>query len=80
MTRNIIVLLANFQSLKHIALLIHPVSDIIKESICSYKADYENTFKTIITFDCRGIEPTDFQPRVSIHLVMMMNSPTLDTK
>jgi ribosomal protein S27E len=38
--------------------------DIIRESITSYEADYSNKFKTIVTFDCRGVEPIDFSPRV----------------
>lgn len=27
-----------------------------------YKSDDQNSFKTIVTFDCRGMEPTDFSP------------------
>ncbi|KAK3733949.1 hypothetical protein QZH41_010764 [Actinostola sp. cb2023] len=31
-------------------------------------ADDSNQFKTMITFDCRGVEPTAFSPRVSYRL------------
>ncbi|XP_077981358.1 CXXC motif containing zinc binding protein-like [Glandiceps talaboti] len=37
--------------------------DIIKETIGSYNADDNLRFKTMVTFDCRGMEPTDFSPR-----------------
>ncbi|XP_070562924.1 CXXC motif containing zinc binding protein-like [Ptychodera flava] len=37
--------------------------DIIKESIKSYNAEDNLRFKTIVTYDCRGTEPTDFSPR-----------------
>jgi len=40
------------------------VADIIKESLCSYCADDMPQFKTVVAFDCRGVEPTDFEPRV----------------
>merc|ERR1712228_1089788 len=39
-------------------------ADIIKDSICEYSADDSPRFKTIVAFDCRGVEPTDFSPRV----------------
>jgi len=40
--------------------------DIIKDSLSSYSAEESdrNAFKTIVAFDCRGVEPTDFSPRV----------------
>ncbi|CAB4006612.1 Hypothetical predicted protein [Paramuricea clavata] len=38
--------------------------DIMKDSICSYRIQDNNTFKSIVSFDCRGLEPTDFSPRV----------------
>lgn len=38
--------------------------DIIKESLCPFFADDMPQFKTIVAFDCRGVEPTDFAPRV----------------
>ena len=36
--------------------------DIKEESIKSYGAEDSIKFKTICIFDCRGLEPTDFQP------------------
>lgn len=38
--------------------------DIIKESLCAYCADDMPLFKTIVAFDCRGVQPTDFEPRI----------------
>ncbi|KAL5486403.1 hypothetical protein EMCRGX_G018873 [Ephydatia muelleri] len=37
--------------------------DIIPESIKPYTAEDSGTFKTIVTFECRGMEPVDFEPR-----------------
>ena len=36
---------------------------------CSLQAGDSNSFKTMVVFDCRGVEPVDFSPRVS-HLSM----------
>merc|ERR1719412_1066579 len=36
--------------------------DIKEESIVSYKIEDNNKFKTICVFDCRGLEPVDFEP------------------
>ncbi len=38
--------------------------DIISESLTSYNDEDQGKFKTIVKFDCRGMEPTDFSPRV----------------
>lgn len=38
--------------------------DIIKDSITEYTIEDSNTFKTMVAFDCRGLEPFDFSPRV----------------
>ena len=37
---------------------------------CSLQAEDSNRFKTMVAFDCRGVEPVDFSPRVS-HLSMV---------
>ncbi|EFX81886.1 hypothetical protein DAPPUDRAFT_210830 [Daphnia pulex] len=37
--------------------------DIIPESRTSYNDEDQGKFKTIVKFDCRGMEPTDFSPR-----------------
>jgi len=31
--------------------------------VVSYDIQDNNKFKTIVTFDCRGLEPVDFDPR-----------------
>lgn len=34
------------------------------------KAEDNETFKTMVQFECRGLEPVDFQPQVSLtHIV-----------
>ncbi|GFO22286.1 upf0587 protein c1orf123 homolog [Plakobranchus ocellatus] len=38
--------------------------DILRDSICSYSQDDAGQFKTIVIFDCRGVSPSDFSPRV----------------
>jgi len=38
--------------------------DILKDSLSPYLEDDVPKFKTIVTFDCRGVEPVDFSPRV----------------
>ncbi|XP_060070390.1 CXXC motif containing zinc binding protein-like [Ylistrum balloti] len=38
--------------------------DIIKDSIKPYNIDDSGKFKTVVVFDCRGMEPVDFSPRV----------------
>ena len=37
--------------------------DILPESIAKYNMSDNNKFKTIVVFDCRGLEPVDFSPR-----------------
>ncbi|ELT99147.1 hypothetical protein CAPTEDRAFT_183158 [Capitella teleta] len=39
--------------------------DIIQDSIGKYTMDDCPKFKTIVAFDCRGVEPIAFDPRVS---------------
>ena len=41
-------------------------ADILGDSIQSYNEEDTEQFKTIVTFECRGIEPVEFSPRVSI--------------
>ena len=42
------------------------VADIMKESLRKYTDDDTNKFKTIVVFVCRGVEPVDFSPRVTL--------------
>ncbi|XP_048457668.1 CXXC motif containing zinc binding protein isoform X2 [Rhincodon typus] len=37
--------------------------DILKDTIKPYNADDSEKFKTIVHFECRGLEPVDFQPQ-----------------
>nr|CAG4648989.1 EOG090X0HQJ [Polyphemus pediculus] len=37
--------------------------DIIADSITAYNDADQEKFKTIVKFDCRGMEPSDFSPR-----------------
>ncbi|CAO1392638.1 unnamed protein product [Diamesa tonsa] len=37
--------------------------DVLEKSQASYTEDDAGQFKGIVTFDCRGIEPLDFDPR-----------------
>ena len=35
----------------------------LDDSLASYDMKENNQFKTIVVFDCRGIEPVEFSPR-----------------
>ncbi|XP_066453678.1 CXXC motif containing zinc binding protein isoform X2 [Eleutherodactylus coqui] len=37
--------------------------DILKASLKPYNAEDSERFKTILEFECRGLEPVDFQPQ-----------------
>uniref|UniRef100_F6SMN5 CXXC motif containing zinc binding protein n=1 Tax=Xenopus tropicalis TaxID=8364 RepID=F6SMN5_XENTR len=37
--------------------------DILAASLHPYNAEDSETFKTIVEFECRGLEPVDFQPQ-----------------
>ncbi|XP_065910581.1 CXXC motif containing zinc binding protein-like isoform X2 [Dysidea avara] len=41
--------------------------DIMADSIAAY--DINGAFKTIVVFDCRGLEPVDFSPRVGFQAI-----------
>ncbi|XP_005099014.1 CXXC motif containing zinc binding protein [Aplysia californica] len=38
--------------------------DIVTESLSPYTEEDSGKFKTIVAFDCRGVQPIDFSPRV----------------
>lgn len=40
------------------------LSDIIKDGISPYTNEKSGQFATVVVFDCRGVSPTDFSPRV----------------
>uniref|UniRef100_A0A3B3HWZ5 CXXC motif containing zinc binding protein n=1 Tax=Oryzias latipes TaxID=8090 RepID=A0A3B3HWZ5_ORYLA len=37
--------------------------DILADTITAYNAEDNETFKTMVQFECRGLEPVDFQPQ-----------------
>lgn len=37
--------------------------DILNETVATYSQTDSGKFKTIVAFDCRGMEPVDFSPR-----------------
>ncbi|NXU71617.1 CA123 protein, partial [Oreotrochilus melanogaster] len=37
--------------------------DILSQTIKPYNAEDSEKFKTIVEFECRGLEPVDFQPQ-----------------
>ncbi|XP_054067300.1 CXXC motif containing zinc binding protein isoform X3 [Rissa tridactyla] len=40
--------------------------DILSQTIKPYNAEDSEKFKTIVEFECRGLEPVDFQPQVKL--------------
>lgn len=40
-------------------------ADILKDSLDAYTADDVGKYKTIVKFDCRGVSPVEYSPRVS---------------
>ena len=42
-----------------------PCTDIVRDSLKPYSEKDVGKFSTVVMFDCRGIEPIDFSPRVS---------------
>ncbi|XP_015916884.1 CXXC motif containing zinc binding protein [Parasteatoda tepidariorum] len=43
--------------------------EILLDTIKKYTIDDSESFKTIVVFDCRGLEPTDFSPRVGFQAI-----------
>lgn len=41
--------------------------DILKDTIKPYTADDSGHLKTMVVFDCRGVEPIEFSPRVNVY-------------
>ncbi|KAK1165072.1 CXXC motif containing zinc binding protein [Acipenser oxyrinchus oxyrinchus] len=37
--------------------------DILKDTMKPYRAEDSERFKTVVQFECRGLEPVDFQPQ-----------------
>jgi len=38
--------------------------DIVSDSLKAYSEEDMGKFKTIVVFDCRGVQPVDFSPRI----------------
>lgn len=49
--------------------------DILKDSIKPYNEEDSERFKTVVAFECRGIEPVDFSPRVGFKCCGVNDSP-----
>lgn len=45
-------------------------TDILKETIKEYNVEDFPKFKPFVTFDCRGVEPSAFSPRVRTMLTV----------
>ncbi|XP_061694264.1 CXXC motif containing zinc binding protein isoform X2 [Syngnathoides biaculeatus] len=39
------------------------LADILEDTIAPYNAEDSEKFKTMVQFECRGLEPVDFQPQ-----------------
>ncbi|XP_077681334.1 CXXC motif containing zinc binding protein isoform X2 [Eretmochelys imbricata] len=46
--------------------------DILRDTIKPYNAEDSEKFKTVVEFECRGLEPVDFQPQTCIHNKMRL--------
>ncbi|XP_054452311.1 CXXC motif containing zinc binding protein isoform X1 [Anoplopoma fimbria] len=45
--------------------------DILGDTIKPYNVEDSESFKTMVQFECRGLEPIDFQPQVSLSKQML---------
>jgi len=56
-----------FRFLDNIEIFVEPAiflfSDILPDTISKYTIEDSNKFKSIVTFDCRGLSIIDFSPR-----------------
>ncbi|CAL1272312.1 unnamed protein product [Larinioides sclopetarius] len=52
--------------------------EILTDSFKKYSAEDSETFKTIVAFDCRGVDPTDFSPRAGWRAVGESSSTKFD--
>lgn len=55
--------LCKFFAQTHIFFLI---SAILPDTVGSYKLEKNEKWQSIVVFDCRGVEPVDFDPRVRL--------------
>ena len=47
-------------------MLLYGIADILKDTIKPYDGENSNKFQTVAEFDCRGVEPIDFEARVRL--------------
>ncbi|EDV98176.1 UPF0587 protein GA18326 [Drosophila grimshawi] len=52
--------------------------DVVEKSSVAYTADDAGKFKTIIVFDCRGVEPVEFSPRIGWKVKSSENGQTFE--
>lgn len=52
--------------------------DVIEGSQCAYTEDDAGKFKSIVSFDCRGVEPVDFDPRSGFIVKCIENGQTFE--
>uniref|UniRef100_F1LFV1 Uncharacterized protein n=1 Tax=Ascaris suum TaxID=6253 RepID=F1LFV1_ASCSU len=52
--------------------------DIMKDSFQAYTIEDSEQFRPIVKFDCRGVEPTDFDPRGGWRAVGIESGTTFD--
>lgn len=44
------------------------ITDIIRESIASYNDEDSPNYKTVVIFDCRGVEAIEYDARVRLFM------------
>ncbi|KAH8279409.1 UPF0587 protein GA18326 [Drosophila bipectinata] len=52
--------------------------DIVEKTNAAYTADDAGSFKTIVIFDCRGVEPVEFSPRAGWRVSSSENGQTFE--
>lgn len=52
--------------------------DVVEKSNAAYTADDTGSFKTIVVFDCRGVEPVEFSPRTGWKVQSAENGQTFE--
>ncbi|XP_030554369.1 UPF0587 protein GA18326 [Drosophila novamexicana] len=52
--------------------------DVVEKSNVPYTAEDAGKFKTIVVFDCRGVEPVEFSPRTGWKVVSSENGQSFE--
>jgi hypothetical protein len=53
-------------------------ADILDDTVAEYTAEHSGQFHKIVSFDCRGVEPFDFDPRVCNMRILDCGHPGRD--